>query len=336
MPALAFDIGTYSIKFITGKTGNNLELDRLAEVFNSTGVAVPTDDAGEERLRALLQTVMNDYGLPTDDVRLSLPETVASTKVISVPPLTDAELASAIGWQAERHIPIPPEELSLQYEVLFRPAKGEEAQMRVLLVGVRKQIIERLVRVFNDLGVEPTLIETQTLSIIRALRLTANDPTTLVAHFGAASLVIALLHQLELQFVVSEMSGSQVLSKTLEKAIGLDAAQAEQYKRSFGLDETQFQGKVRQTLLPVVSEFVAQLRKAMQFFSTDHPQEAVKRVILSGGASVMPGFAQYVAAELGIEVLVATPLANVKGEVPANINQPAMTACVGLLLRELG
>jgi type IV pilus assembly protein PilM len=335
MPAtVALDIGTYSIKAIRAKAGNKVNVERVVEVFNETGIALPTDDASVAKLGQMIDAVFNDNELPRTDVRLALPETVVSTKVIQIPPLSDAELASAIGWQAEQHIPIPPEELSLEYQVLYRPEKKEDAQMRVLLVGTRKRMVERFVGMFNEIGIEPTLLETQILAILRSLQFTPQDPTTLVAHIGSSSMNVAIVHRGELQFVISHMNGGQMLTKALEATIGLDSNQAEQYKRSYGLDGEQFQGKVREALLPSVNMLLTELRKSVQFFVNQNPQESVQRIVLSGGSALLPNFAQHITNELGMEVLIASPFSGADGSIPENVNPPAMSVCMGLLQRE--
>lgn len=335
MPAVALDIGTYSIKAVRAKTGKKVEVERVVEVFNESGISVPTDDASVAKLGQLINSVLGDNDLPRTDVRLSLPETVISTKVISIPPLSDAELASAIGWQAEQHIPIPPEELSLEYQVLYKPKKGEDSQMRVLLIGTRKRMVERFVGMFNEIGVEPTLLETHMISIVRSLQFTTDDPTTLIAHIGSSNMNLAIVHQGELQFVISHMNGGQMLTKALETAIGLDAAQAEQYKRSYGLDGSQFQGKVKDALLPPVNMLLTELRKSVQFFVNQHPQETVQRIVLSGGSAMLPSLVQHITNELGVEVLIASPFAGVEGSIPDNVNHPGMSVCMGLLQREM-
>ncbi len=335
MPAsVALDIGTYSIKAVRAKAGKKVAVERVVEVFNETGIALPTDDITVAKLGQMIDAVFNDNDLPRTDVRLALPETVVSTKVIQIPPLSDAELASAIGWQAEQHIPIPPEELSLEYEVLYRPEKKSDEQMRVLLIGTRKRMVERFIGMFNEIGIEPTLLETHMLAILRSLQFTAEDPTTLIVHLGSSSMNLAIVHRAELQFVISHMNGGQMLTKSLETSIGLDAAQAEQYKRSYGLDGTQFQGKVKEALTPPVNMLLTEVRKSVQFFVNQNPQESVQRIVLSGGSAMLPGLVQHVTNELGVEVLIASPFAGADGTIPENVNPPAMSVCMGLLQRE--
>ncbi|MBP7875713.1 type IV pilus assembly protein PilM [Candidatus Woesebacteria bacterium] len=334
MSAVALDIGTYSIKAIEGSSGSKIHVKQIVEAYNTTGIAVPNDEGGVEKLGKLLGTVFTEHKLPTNDVRLSIPETAVSTKVISIPSLSDAELASAIDWQAEQYIPIPPEDLTLEYEVLYRPQKGANQPMKVLLVGVRKQVVERYLSMFHDLGIEPTILESQVLSLVRSLGFEASDPATLVVNLGASSMNLAVVTGQYPAFVLSHLSGGQLLNKALEQALGLDAAQAEQYKSTFGLDPQQFEGKVSAALTTPVNLLIAEMRKTVQFNLAQNPEQPVKRVVLTGGSALLPGLVQHVTSELGVEVLVAAPFANASGDIPSQINQPAMAICMGLLSRE--
>jgi type IV pilus assembly protein PilM len=334
-PTLALDIGTYTIKAVAAKPGNQVSVNRALEVFNTVGVAVPTDQDQLDKLTKLIDATLADNNLPRSDVRLSLPETVVSTKIINLPWLSDAELASAIGWQAEQHIPIPPEELSLEYQVLYRPPKSDRnAQMRVLLIGVRKSVVERYIAIFNNLGIEPTLLETQTISLIRAMQFTAEDPATLLVHIGASTMDLAVVTQGELAFVYTHLNGGQLLNRSLEQAISLDATQTEQYKRTYGLDEAQFQGKVRQAMLPAAKVLVTEMQKAVRFYNSQHPTAGIQRVLLSGGTAQLVGLVEYVTNEVGLEVLIAAPFASATGEIPPS-NHPAFTVCMGMLMRAM-
>lgn len=335
MSALSLDIGTYAVKAIAGKPGKKVEIERFVEVFNPLGISVPSDEAMMQKFVDLIESVITDNKLPRNDVRLSLPETVVSTNVIELPVLSDAELASAIGWQAEQHIPIPPDQLSLQYQVLYRPAKEsqKEEKMRVLLVGVHKDLVEKYTNVFLTLGIEPKLLETQMLSVLRALDIGLQEPPTLVIQMGASSTQLAMILEGELRFITSQMTGGHTLTQALEKKINLNTQQAEEYKRAYGLDPSQFEGKVKATLLPVMQIMINEIRKALTFFTNQHPGVSTQRILLSGGPTLLPGLVQYITQEIGVEVLVAAPFSNVTGLIPET-NHPSWTVCMGLMMRE--
>lgn len=335
MKSVAIDIGTYTIKAIHAKPGKTPEIVRAVEVFNSLGVSVPSDEGNIEKMGKMIDDLFTDNNLPRSDVRLALPEQVVSTKVISIPPLSDAELASAISWQAEQHIPIPVEELSLEYQVLYRPTrKNQEEKMKVLLVGVRKNVIDNYLNTFLYAGIEPVFLETQMLSIIRSMQFEVDDPTTQIVSIGSTTMDTGIMHQGQPAFVFSHLNGGQLLSRTIEQGIGLDPKQAEQYKRTYGLDEQQFEGKIRELLLPSVKILVSEIRKANQFFANQYPGEAVQRILLAGGSAQLPGLVQFITSELGLEVLIAAPFASASGEIPES-NHTAFSICMGLIMKEL-
>lgn len=338
MPATAIDLGTYAVKAVTADPGANPNIIRIVERPNTFGTAVPTDDLQTEQLGELINNLIFENKLPHTDLRLSLPESVVSTKVIDIPPLTEAELASAIGWQAEQHIPIPKEELSLQYKVIYRPAKNDkQGMMRVLLTGTRKPIVERYLNLFTNLGIEPTFLETQMLSIVRSLGITKEEPPTMIVNLGATNMDLSVVANGELVFVFTQPGVGILLTKTLQQTLGLDSQQAEQYKRTYGLMEDQFEGKVRNALMPVTNSMVTNIQKAMRYFDNQETQTikggTIQRLVLTGGSAQLPGIAEYLTTALNLEILLSAPFATATGDIPTN-NVQAFSVCMGLLMRE--
>lgn len=336
MPATAIDLGTYAVKIVSAEPGPTPKIIRTVEALNPYETAIPTDDLQTEQLAELINNTLLDHKLTPNDVRLSLPESAVSSKVISIPPLTDAELASAIGWQAEQHIPIPKEELSLQYKVLHRPSKTDtQSMMRVLLTGTRKPVVERYLSLYTNIGIEPTLLETQMLSILRSLGMTPDEPPTMIVDLGATNMDIMVVERGEILFVFSHTGAGSLLTKTLQQNIGLDPQQAEQYKRTYGLNPEQFEGKVRNALFPVIETLTGELQKATRYFANQTTgNTSLQRIVLTGGSAQLPGLVEHLTEALGTEILIAAPFATATGEIPAE-NQQAFAVAMGLLMREV-
>ncbi len=334
MPATTIDIGTYAVKVITADPEATPNVIKTVETRNTVGVAVPTDDLQTEKLSELVNNIIFDNKLPHTDVRLSMPESVISSKVITIPPLTDAELASAIGWQAEQHIPIPKEELSLQYKVLHRPDKNnKQDSMRVLLTGTRKAIVERYITLFTNMGVEPTFMETQMLSILRSLAIGPEEPPTMIVNLGATNMDIMVVANGEVQFIFSHAGVGDLLTKTIQQTLNLDIQQAEQYKRQYGLLADQMDGKVRQVILPTINNLVSEMQKAVRYFDNQAPQTALQRIVLTGGSTQLPGITAHFQEALSMEILLADPFAAATGATPAE-NHQVYAVCMGLLMRQ--
>ena len=308
--AVGIDIGTFSIKIVElRKASSGYEIVKAVAIPNTLNVVVPVSQRDREMLIGQLQQVFKEYQFPTQNVHIGLPEAFISTKIISIPVLSDAELASAIPWQAEQYIPIAADDLQLEYEVLYRPPKSSVSeQMRVLLLGASKKVITNYANMFAEVGLEVSVLETHMLSLYRLALMDKEPKTTMVVNFGASTMDMLVIHQGEFSFVYTYPNGGMVLSRAVERTLGLDASQAEEYKRAYGLDMSQLEGKVAMALDPVMRSFVAELQKAIQYFSGSHQGVAVQRMLFCGGSSILPNLIATVAQALPLEISLFSPL----------------------------
>ncbi|HPS40738.1 MAG TPA: type IV pilus assembly protein PilM [Candidatus Woesebacteria bacterium] len=335
MSITAIDIGTYSIKAVVTKDSKNQVIQKAIETPNKLGIVAPKSDQEVLQFGEMIANLFHDYKLEQTDVRLSLPEYLVTTKVIEVPFLNDAELASAIGWQAEQAIPIPKNDLLLQYQVLEKPTKKTaDAKMKVLLVGASKSSVEKINNIFLNIGIEATLLETQMFSVIRSLDIQSNDPETIILQMGASSNDIAVIANGMFEFVFNSKTGSALVDSAIAQSFNLDNKQAEEYKINYGLDPTQMEGKLLQIISPVIDNLIIDLQKAIRFFTQNHPENKIKRVVLSGGPAAMKGLTERIVQALNIEVLQAAPFAKAKGQIPEQ-NQLSFSVCMGLIARKL-
>lgn len=337
MSYVGLDIGTYTIKAVElKKSGSKFSVVRVATVPNTTGRVLPVEPTEREKLIGLVKSTFSDYHFPVTNVRVGLPEAMVSTKIVQMPPLSDAELASAIVWQAEQYIPIPASELQLEYQVLYRPdKKSVSEQMRVLLVGVTKQTIEQFSTMLFESDLELAGMETNMLALYRLIASEPGLPTTMVVHFGSSTTEMFVIHNNELAFVYAYPNGGTVLSRALEKGLGLDPTQAEAYKRTYGLDGAQLEGKVRDTMQPVFKMFVAEMQKALQYFSGAHQGAQVSRILLTGGSASLPNIIPSIAETLPIEITLYSPFANLtmeKGVEIQPLDMPTYGVAVGLAM----
>src|SRR3989338_5694953 len=230
--AIGVDLGTYAIKCVeVQRVGSNLQVVKAVSVPNPVGTVIPAQQKDRDTLISTLKQIFKEYKFPPQNIRIGLPESLVSTKIISIPSLSDAELASAIGWQAEQYIPIPAEDLQLEYQVLYRPPKQHVSElMRVLLLGTSKKTVAAFSSIYADAQLEVVSMETQMLALYRLMSMDTANTTTLVVLFGASSMDMLTVHNKELAFVYSSPNAGTVLSSAVERTLGLDASQYESYK----------------------------------------------------------------------------------------------------------
>ena len=315
---VSIDLGASLVKLIvTDKKG---AVVRAVVVPNRLGFSIPQETVQIERLKDLINSIFKEHNLPKRGARLTLPESAVVTQVVSVPHLTDAELASSIAWQAEQYIPIPKEELELEYQVLYRPDKQNEQveNMRVLLIGIRRNLLNNFLAAFRGAGVEATLLETETVSLLRDLALPVNSPVTMVANFGASGMTVSVVRNGELTMAVNHGDGGDLMTKALMNTFNLPSDKAEGYKIAYGLQRGVFEEKIYNALLPIANIFLTDIKNSMAFFSTLDSLSVIERLIIAGGPAQMPGLMEFLMENLNLEIMPAAPFYGLEGNLPVD------------------
>ncbi|HXB13324.1 MAG TPA: type IV pilus assembly protein PilM, partial [Bacteroidia bacterium] len=231
--AFGLDIGTTAIKVVWLSHENNI-------ISYNTALSAPTPVQGmssespfdHQEMAQVINKLVIDAKITTNNVTIALPENHAFTKVIEMPTLSDKELSNAIYWEAEQYIPVPLDSVTLAWNKLrtIKSALPEE-KMQVLLVAAPKELIKRYQMILDLAGLTITSVETEILSNIRSL-VTGNTPlTSLIANIGALSTTLGIVQNGTLVFNYSVPLGGMALSRAIASDFGLQADQAEEYKR---------------------------------------------------------------------------------------------------------
>ncbi len=305
--AIGLDIGSSSIKVVfVGKKGKTNQLFAAGAVRAPVRGVKSEADADLLAMATTIKKLFTDTKIVSREVVVSLPESEIVTRLVTMPSMSDQELAEAIEWEAEQYIPMPIDEANVSYDVVFRP-KEKGGQMKVLLVATPKKLVEKYVKILGMAGLRITTVETDMLAAGRSLVLPGMG-TTLVCDLGARSSDFAIISGGNLVFSRSMPTAGEALSRALSVGLTMDIVQAEAYKKAYGLTD-QLEGKIRAVLLPLVDLIVNEIRKAIEFYKSGEPNDPVKSIVLCGGTAGMPGLVAEMAGKLGTEVVVGDPFA---------------------------
>lgn len=338
MSALGLDLGTTSFKLVElEKTRGGFLLKHIGIAQNPLGT-VQTDSRGQRlSLAETIKKLISQTKTQQNRVRINLAENLAFTRIISLPVMSDAEVQSAMNWEAEEHIPVALDQVQMDWSVISRPQKGvKEGKMTILLIAARKTAVNQLIALVAETGLELAGIETTLTAAARAV-VKSSDPPTLLIRLGAATCDFAVFSAGEIRLVHSTDTGGATFTRAIARDLSLSVPQAENYKRSYGLNSSLLEGKVKNSILPVFQYIIEEARKVVNSFESNEKGVKVDRAILSGGTALMPEFVANVAEALGIsEVVLADPFADCLPEknviIPAE--KPVYTVAVGLAKRE--
>ena len=291
LPKIGIDIGSSAIKLVElVPAGKQWRLVSAASAPVGTTLAAIIKEAGMRSKRAVV----------------ALPEEQVSSHVVELPMMKDDEIEQALEWQVEQYIPIPKDEAVWSWEVVRRGEAGSGSE--ILLVAAAKTLVETYRKKVEEAGLELVAIETELTATARA-EVKPGSPLSVVVDMGAKSTDMGIVREGQLIFARTIPTAGDAFTRAIETGLGLDHAQAEQYKNTYGMSDKQLEGKLVAVMKPVLAVIAGEIRKTIDFYVTKHQGEAVKMVVLSGGAAGMPEMVSQLSASLGIEVVMGDPFA---------------------------
>lgn len=302
--SFGLDIGSHSIKIVElAKDGKAIRLVASGVATTPAGGMESDSQKSLEAVSAAIRKLVSDVKLSKNQVNFALPEQFVYTRLISFPPLKDEEINSAVEWQAEGYIPIAKKDAILDWEIVSRTEKG----VQILLIAAPKSLVNKYIKVIEGAGLTPVAVETELIALTRVVAIPAQ--TALIVDFGAVSTDIAICVNRQLMFARSVPSAGSAFTRAVAAAIGVDVSQAEEYKRTYGLS-AELQGKVKNALSSVLTPLLDEVKKAVAFWQSDHPDAPVQIGVLTGGTAGLPEIVPLVTQILGIEVSIGNPFAN--------------------------
>ncbi len=337
---IGLDIGFSTIKVVA------LAHDKKPPKLVSLGsIASPTPgmsseaDLDLESVANSIKKLLAAAKIDEKEIIAALPESKVFTRVIDdLPYLSDSELPSAIRYASEEFIPMSIAEVNLNWQILYRD-KENKGRTIVFVVASPKNVVNKYLKVFNMVGLKPRALETEIIAATRAIvGNNAFSPTTLVIQLGSSTTDFAVVSKGVILLTRSISTGSGALTRAIAQQFNFENAQAEEYKKVYGLLPDQLEGQVFKTVKPIIDIIFEETRRVIQAFQIKNPSNPIKRVVLSGGGAKLPGTVIYFANGLGLEVQEADPWFFVSKDKSINTQltqeAPMYSVAVGLALRE--
>ncbi len=299
---LGIDIGTSCIKLVQISRGQQPILETYGIVDIPEPISLQTTDATVHEVADLLKNLIVKANVTTKKAVVSLPNSAVFTSVIDMPKMSDKELESAMQFEAKKYVPLPFSEVNLSWTVIADNDDG--ATSKILLIAVPKQIRDMYIKVFQLAGLDLEIIEIEALALIRAL-VFEQQKNDVIIDIGAKVTGVNFVRHGLLQLTRNLNIGGDTLTDKIADALHLTAPRAEQFKRDFGLNGTEFLPEAVKPVLSIIKNEVNQLIGIYKSHDV-----TVDRVVLVGGGAQLPGITDFF-KDLGAPVILGDPLAQI-------------------------
>ncbi|MCX6792344.1 MAG: type IV pilus assembly protein PilM, partial [Candidatus Gottesmanbacteria bacterium] len=293
--------------------------------------------ADTEAIAEAIKRLVKETGVKSKEVRIALPESKVFTRVIEVPALSQRELTSAIRWEAEQYIPLPLDQVNLDFTILRDAKETGTNKMEALLVAAPKTLVDNYLSILELAELSPVSAETEVIATTRALtRSVPNVHSVMIVSLGAQTTDVAIVRNGILTFTRSLSAGGDAITRAVAQSLDFNLTQAEEYKRAYGVQPDKLEGKIALAAKPITDTIVNELKRALVFYQEKYKDDPVQLVLLSGGTARLPGMVVYLAQSLGVEVQLANPWVGIARAPRFNVltaEGPNFCVAVGLALR---
>jgi type IV pilus assembly protein PilM len=152
------DIGSSSIKVTQSSLMGTkaYSLDAIGLAMNPAGSVDFTNGEVVSKLGPVIRQLLSEAKIREKRVVVSVAESRVYSRILSMPVMSEAELSSAIKWEAEQFVPIPVAEVELDFSIVAQPtAASADKKMLVYLVAAPKKYVQALVTFWFRLDSSP-------------------------------------------------------------------------------------------------------------------------------------------------------------------------------------
>ncbi len=297
-----------------------------------SGVLRDGEVADGSALAAELRKLFADHELPTT-VRLGVANQRIVVRTLDLPVIDDPTmLAELVRLEAPDHIPVPMDEAILDFQPLGTVQTAMGPRTRVILVAVRRDMIDRLVSAATDAGLTVEGIDLSAFAMVRALHAAGSEHAVLYVNLAGLTNV-AVADDSGCLFTRAAAGGLEAILQSLGERRGLTAEHARGWMHHVGLatpldqidGDPELVAATRQTLEEGVHQIADTVRNSLNFYRTQESAQTVERAILTGPAVSLAGFADRLAEQLHIPVTTAVVAAKEK-----DVDVGRLTVAAGL------
>lgn len=260
-------------------------------------------------LAAALRELFDANDLPRR-VRLGIANQRIVVRSIDLPVIEDPKgLAAAVQLEAPDHIPMPMDEAVVDFQSLGVVQTPAGPRSRVVIVAVRREMVERLVSAVGEAGLELDGIDLAAFGMVRALAPAYTEHALLYVNVAGLTNV-AVANGSGCLFTRAAPGGLDAVVHTLSERRGLTYEHASQWMQHVGLltpledveGEPELVAAARAALEEGVHQLADTVRNSLNFYRMQDGAENVERALLTGSVLAIPGFADKLGEQLKLPV----------------------------------
>ncbi len=355
--AVGIDIGSSAIKVVEIKRKGG---KAVLETYGAIALGPYADlDAGRvtnlpvEKVVLALKEVLKQSGVNSTTLTLAVPIQSSLIFTIELPAqIGEAEIATIVPTEARKYIPVPIDEISIDYFILPKKESSFEEmntdnsanlspesadKINVLVVATQNDAIARYRSIVSECNLSASFFEIEIFSSIRANFEHELSPVLLM-DFGASRTKLSIVEfGMVKSYHTIERGGSHI-SDSISKSLSISFSEAEKMKKEFGLFENPSEKSLAGIIKVHIDYIFSETNNVLLGYERKY-NRTISKVIFTGGGSLLKGLKEVAVDNFKAEIETGRPFSKVSA--PAFLDKvlltmgPEFAVALGLALRKL-
>lgn len=294
------------------------------EIIDQKALARALKDVLEKRLVGSITTTR---------VACTMPTAHTFSRPMRLPKMAKDSLEEAIQLETEQYIPLTPDKLYTDYEVISQ----DEQNMELLVVAAPKAIVDSYMSFLSEVGLTPVALEPTMHATARLYNLVdaTHDQPTIMIDFGSVATDIAVFDKT--MFVNSTLQGgSDDITKMVAKKFGVNTSEALAIKNQEGIAYSDQLRDIVPVIKPMLDDLIREIRKIVRYYNERVGQEKkIQNVVATGGGATLKGLRDYLSAELKLSTHILDPWGRIdfgQLEPPTDQMKPVYLTAAGVAI----
>ena len=305
---VGLDIGSSTIKaaeIIETKTGNALNNFGMLNI--APGIIEEGTIKDHDAAAAAIRELFSANNLSNKNVAISIGGYSVIVKKISVQTMTEDELQETIHFEAEQYIPFDISDVNLDFQILGENEHNPN-QMDVLLVAAKKEMVNDYIHLVELAGLHTVVMDIDAFALqnIFEFNYATEEESVALIDIGASKTSLNILKGYSSLFMRDVSLGCGQINQQIVSLADCSIEEAEEIKHS-EQPEIISAGDLANIVSSVVSDWTAEIRRAIDFFYSTYPDDHISKIILSGGGANILEFRQLLSDEISAEVEIINP-----------------------------
>ncbi len=313
---LALDIGSSSLKmaeFVPLKSGG-IELVKYG--ISSLGLEPHAESDRNTHVTSTIHELLHEYKFKKGPVLISVSGQSVFSRFVKLPMVAEDKVFQIVQYEAQQNVPFPINEVVWDYQLIG----SGEGELDVMLAAIKSEIIQDLTGAVEEAGLFPDIVDVAPVALYNAVRYNyeSMDGCTLVIDMGARSTDLIFIEGSRV-FMRSIPVAGNAITQQIMREFENSFSDAEEMKKTHAFvawggayeSSGETADKVSKGVRGVMTRLHAEVNRSINFYRGQQDGSRPKRILLTGGSSVIPYTDQFFKDKLNAEVDYFNPFMNV-------------------------